>query len=383
MRLLYLSNQRLPTEKAYGRQISKMCLNFSRTESVDLELIYPSRQNQIKESFLEYYGVGDGFKVNKITAPDFHLPGRLEIIVFSVKSLLSAIILAKKVLSMNPDLIYSRDELPLYFLSFFRKNLVFEAHNMQRPRAFMYNRFRKRGIKIITITKALRDDFIKAGFKPDNILVAPDGVDAKLIEKEERTPSDANEARKNLGLPLDKKIIVYTGSLFKWKGVFTLADSAKLIPDVLFIIVGGDERGDEKELRDYLDSNNIRNMTVTGYIKSEEAVRNYLAAADVLVLPNTAHDKISAKYTSPLKLFAYMAARRPIVASDLPPLREVLNESNAILVKPDDAESLANGIKNALSDTSLVDKISQTAFVGVKQYTWENRAKNILNFIQK
>ena len=382
MRLLCLSNQRLPTEKAYGRQIFKMCLNLSQISGVDLELVYPHRENQIKESFLEYYGIKEGLKVSRIMAPDFHLPGRLEIVAFSIKSLLSALALARATLSRNPDVIYSRDELPLYILSFFRKNLVFEAHNMQRPRIFMYNRFRKRRVKLVTITKALKDDFIKADFKPENILVAPDGVDADVINKEENSSSDKESARRVLNLPSDKKIVVYAGSLFRWKGVFSFVDAAKLLSDVVFIIVGGDERGDEIELRQYIAANHIENFKITGYIKSEETIRNYIATADVLALPNTAKDRISERYTSPLKLFEYMAARRPIVASNLPSLREVLNEGNSVLVKPDDALALADGIRRILSDDSLALGIAQKAFEDVKKYSWKERAEKILKFIQ-
>ena len=382
MRLLCLSNQRLPTEKAYGRQIFKMCLNLSQISGVDLELIYPHRENQIKESFLEYYGIRESLKVSRIMAPDFHLLGRLEIVAFSIKSLLSALALTRATLSRNPDVIYSRDELPLYILSFFRKNLVFEAHNMQRPRIFMYNRFRKRRVKLVTITKALKDDFIKADFKPENILVAPDGVDADVINKEENSSSDKESARRVLNLPSDKKIVVYAGSLFRWKGVFSFVDAAKLLSDVVFIIVGGDERGDEIELRQYIADNHIENFKITGYIKSEETIRNYIATADVLALPNTAKDRISERYTSPLKLFEYMAARRPIVASNLPSLREVLNEGNSVLVKPDDALALADGIRRILSDDSLALGIAQKAFEDVKKYSWKERAEKILKFIQ-
>lgn len=383
MKLLYLLNQRLPTEKAYGLQIAKMCSNFARLENVKLELLYPSGRNQIKESIFEYYGIKEAFKVDKIWTPYFYLPGRLEIIAFSIKSIISALILAREALSRNPDFIYSRDELPLYLLSFFRRNLVFEAHKMQTSRTFMYRRLMKSKIKLVVITNSLKDRFVELGFDVKNILVASDGVDTEVINQEENKSSNKESARNILNLSLGKKLVVYTGSLFRWKGVYILADAAKLLPEVLFIVVGGDERGDEKELRDYLDRNNIRNVTVTGYIKSEETVRSYLVVADVLILPNSAKDKVSQKYTSPLKLFEYMASRRPIVASDLPSLREILNENNSILVKPDDALALAEGIKKILGNSALSGQISNLAFEDVKQYTWEKRVQSVIIFIGK
>ncbi len=383
MTLLYLVSQRLPTEKAYGRQIAKMCSKFADLSGVDLELIYPTRHNLIKESFFEYYDIKDNFRISRISAPDFNAPGFLEVLAFGVKNIISALILARAVLTRHPDVVYSREELPLYILSFFRKNLVFESHKMQIPRKFMYRRFKNNGVKIVAIVQALKDDFLKIGFEVKNILVAPDGVDFEIVNKEGTSPSDKGTARILLGLPSGQKLAVYTGSLYRWKGVYVLADAAKLMPGVLFFVVGGDERGDEAEFKRYLVEQRINNVKVTGYIKSEETVRSYLAAADVLILPNSAKDKVSQKYTSPLKLFAYMASRRPIVASDLPSLREILNENNSILVKPDDALALAEGIKKVLNDPVSASHMSNLAFEDAKQYTWEKRAESIINFMNK
>jgi glycosyltransferase involved in cell wall biosynthesis len=381
MKLLYLVSQRLPTEKAYGRQISKMCSKFAEVQGVSLELVYPTRRNPIKKDFFDYYGIKKNFKISRIWAPDFYLPGGLDILAFSFKNLLSALILMRAAINRAPDLIYSRDELPLYILSFFKNNLVFEAHKMQSSRSFIYNRLKKKGIKIVTISRALKEDFIKIGFSPNDALVAPDGVDAEVLEEEEKNPADIESARKTLGLPLTQKIAVYTGSLYGWKGVYCLADAVKLIPEVLFIVVGGDEQGDEVKFRRYLKEKNIGNVRVTGYVNSEKTVRNYLAASDVLILPNTAKDKVSEKYTSPLKLFSYMAARRPIVASDLPSLREILNENNSVLVRPDDALALADGIKLVLSNGALAVRISKKAFEDVKRYSWQERAQKIIAFM--
>ncbi len=381
MKLLFVSNQRLPTEKAYGRQIATMCLNFAKIPGVDLELVYPSRHNIIQDDLFEYFGIEKNFKVSKVKAPDFYASGWLELIAFGMKNLLSALILARAVLSRKPDLVYSRDELPLYILSFFRKDLILEAHKVQNPRLFMYRRLRNCDVRIVAISRGLQDAFIELGFSTRNIFVAPDGVDAAVVWREEKNPSDKQAVRLKLGLPTDKKIAVYAGSLFAWKGIYTLVDAAKLLPEIYFLIVGGDRRGDEDDVRRYLAEKNIGNATITGYIRSEETIRDYLSAANVLLLPNTAKDKVSLVYTSPLKLFSYMAARRPIVASDLPSLREILDEHNSVLVKPDDAQALAEGIKKILGNPITADLMSEAAFRDVKQYTWEKRAEHILEFL--
>jgi glycosyltransferase involved in cell wall biosynthesis len=126
----------------------------------------------------------------------------------------------------------------------------------------------------------------------------------------------------------------------------------------------------------------VHNFRLQGFVPPTQ-VPTYLAAADVLVLPNTAKAAISRLYTSPLKLFEYMAAQRPIVASDLPSLRDILTpQHNAVLVTPDDPTALAAGIAQVLADPHLAERLTRQAAEDVKQYSWEQRATRIWQFIQ-
>ena len=77
-----------------------------------------------------------------------------------------------------------------------------------------------------------------------------------------------------------------------------------------------------------------------------------------------------------------MASQKPIVASDLPSIREILNENNSVLVKADDQRALAEGIKKVLKNKELSDKISQRAYSEVQNYSWQKRANKILEFIK-
>ena len=107
----------------------------------------------------------------------------------------------------------------------------------------------------------------------------------------------------------------------------------------------------------------------------------FIKSADVLLLPNIPSTQESTFYTSPIKMFEYMASGVPIVASDLPSIREILNDRNAVLVKAGDASDLLRGITQALNDEK--NKFGMQAKKDVQQYTWLARAQNILKFIKQ
>ncbi len=86
---------------------------------------------------------------------------------------------------------------------------------------------------------------------------------------------------------------------------------------------------------------------------------------------------------SPMKMFEYMASQRPIIASDLPAIKEILNPDNAFLIKSDSSISLAQSIEKILQNKILADRILKRAYQDIKQYTWQKRVKNIINFINE
>lgn len=379
-KLLYLSNLRLPTEKAYGIQIAKMCEAFAI--QVEVKLIYPRRRNPIKADVFDYYSVEKNFKIKKLPAIDFYITGFLDRITVGIKSFISGATLAFYALFSDADVIYSRDELVIYMLSFFKKGLVFEAHRFSQKRKFFYKRFKNTSVKTVVISKAIEQELIKLGFGEKNILVAHDGVDLKEFNIE----MSQEEARKKTDLPLGKKIVMYTGHLFEWKGADVLLEAARLVSnfefitskfgEILFIFVGGMEY-DIRKFKEKVER--LNNVLILGH-KSHKEIPIYLKAADILVLPNSAKDTISG-YTSPLKLFEYMASRRPVVASDLSSIREVINENIAVLVEPDSPKSLAEGIIKIINNKMLGEKLTQESFDDVQNHTWADRALKILDFV--
>jgi len=219
---------------------------------------------------------------------------------------------------------------------------------------------------------------VKAGVLEDKIHIAPDGVDmARFNGVPER-----EAARDELSLPKDLHLAVYTGQLFEWKGVDTLVRAAAYMDGWKIILVGG-RKDDCIRLRTTVADLGVEDkVTFIDHVPPDR-IPIYLSAADVVVLPNSARFTISSRYTSPMKLFEYMAARRPIIASDLPSLTEVLsNEENALLFQPDDPKGLADCASRLLTDVELKDRIVSKASVDVTGYTWRERALKIIDFLK-
>src|ERR1700683_1585425 len=105
------------------------------------------------------------------------------------------------------------------------------------------------------------------------------------------------------------------------------------------------------------------------------------AAADVLVLPNSGKYSISVRDTSPLKLFTYMASGKPIVASDLPSIREVLTDETATFFKADDPEDLARAINHVCGSNADANVRALNARREVQRYTWDARARVIFTSV--
>ena len=221
----------------------------------------------------------------------------------------------------------------------------------------------------MAISQGLKDFYVSVGVPPSKIMVSHDGVDLEDFD----VSYSKFEARKLAGLPEDKKIILYAGRLDGWKGVRILLDASLLFEeDVMVVVVGGDLNQISNLSREY------PRVKFLGY-KPYKDLPIYQKSADVLVIPNTSNSEISRLYTSPLKVFSCMASGVPIVASDLPAIREILGDNNSILVTPDSPDALYNGIMNVLDHTDSADIMAKQALSDVTKYSWVERAKGIIS----
>jgi glycosyltransferase involved in cell wall biosynthesis len=358
----------MPTEKAHGIQIMEMCQSFSDA-NLDVELVVTNRQTQIETDPFVYYDMKPKFRIKKLFCLDTVGWGRIgfwfETLTFSISVVFYTL--------FKKGLFYTRDEFLALVLTFIGKRPVWEAH-MGHHNVFI-KLLVKLGVRFVVITQGLKDFYMGKGVFDKNIIVAHDGADLDRFN----IKMTKDDAKRRLDLPPDKKIILYKGSLSKWKGADTLARSAEHIKTLnsLYVFIGG-LASDVEQFKQEFTRDNI--LMLGNRPRTETPV--YQKSADVLIVANTAKEDISKLYNSPMKLFGYMASGVPIIASDLPSIREVLNESNASFFTPDDPRSLAESIDLVLNNYNQALIKSNKALEEVREYSWFNRAEKILNFIQ-
>ncbi len=220
------------------------------------------------------------------------------------------------------------------------------------------------------------------------VVTAPDGVD---LARYADLP-DPLEARHRLlvrdsvpeairGLSPDRFTLGYTGHLYAGRGVELILDIARRLPAVQCLLVGG-EPNQVFQVRDQLRVEKLNNVFLTGFVPNAE-LPLYQAASNALLMPYQHHVSASsggdiAPYLSPMKLFEYMACGRPILSSDLPVLREILNSENAICLPYNDVDAWVSTVQALHSNPDRCRALGDQARKDVKSYTWKARSERIL-----
>jgi len=289
------------------------------------------------------------------------------------------------------DLVYTRLPQAAVIAAWKSMETIYEIHDIPQGTAgpLLFRSYLKApgAHRLVTITQALKDEIIQIYGIPGShpsVLVALDGVD---LGRYDDIPNPA-EARRllnahcNLNMDEECFTIGYTGHLYSGRGVALMLEMAERLPSLTFMLVGG-EREDVTNLHLRVESRNLENIILTGFVPNASLPR-YQAACDELLMPyqykvaGSSGGDIS-KYLSPMKLFEYMACGRPILSSDLPVFREVLNDRNAILITPDDIDEWVANIEELRSDPDTRTELANQAKMDVKQYTWKARAERILS----
>ncbi len=248
---------------------------------------------------------------------------------------------------------------------------IYEAHEVfahtakpsQQARLFLLEKeVLLRARHIVAISKGAADGLKKTFGISKPIIVLPSAV-----EYPERLPDKAwSESRMNL---------IYAGSLFGWKGVDDLQDAMCQLPGYHLTVIGG-----TSEQIGRLQSRKVGENCISflGHLPQHE-VQLLLAKACVAILPNRANTESA--YTSPLKLFEYMAAGCAVVATDLPAIHELLGDDGASWAQPNDAASLAQAIRQVCESSDGGASLGKVSRERARQYTWKNRGKKLLNLV--
>jgi glycosyltransferase involved in cell wall biosynthesis len=233
---------------------------------------------------------------------------------------------------------------------------------------------------VVVVSDVLRDQLVEQGVDADRILVNPNGVDvAALAPARAHAPA---EWRRRLGRP-EAPTVGFIGTFGLWHGVRVLPEIMERVAsargDVRWIIVGAgalfEEVRADIERRGLLDR-----VDLTGVVPHERAVE-LLAACDVCVSPHVANPDGTRFFGSPTKLFEYMGLGKPIVASDLEQIGEVIqHERTGLLCPPGDVDAAAQAVLRLLGDDALRGRLGAGAVEAARTtYSWDAHAQRILD----
>ena len=231
---------------------------------------------------------------------------------------------------------------------------------------------RGRRWRFVCISEVLARLIIAAGCPEEAVFAAHDGVDLERFTPE----IDRSTARLRLGLPA-QPIVCHAGHLYDGRGVETLLEAAAP-PARGAVPVRGRHRRRRCPAQGRR-AGGLPNVRFEGDVPNAE-LPLYLFAADALAMAYT-RGTSTHHYMSPMKLFEYLAAGRPIISSDFAVLHEVLtSDRDAIFVPPADAGALVAAIRRVLDDGELAQRMGRLGRQTAARYTWVERQKRVLAF---
>lgn len=398
MRVLYLADIRFPLERANGIQSMETCCALAeRGHEVSL-VVRPDSHVPARDPFA-FYGrppvPGLRIEVAPIGGPA--ASRRAGYLTFAI---------GRAAGRGRQDLIFTRDlgvaAVLLRLPRALRAPLVYEAHGIAADVAAALpdlltgapgaspaklQRLARRDERVwraadgyVTITAALARELERRWGPRERMAVVPDGVRLSTgVGQGGSGTGNTAQSPTSVGDPGPTPFTIgYAGHLYPWKGVDLVIEAVAALKETRGLIVGGHEREPDlarvKAFADELDC--LSRITFTGLIPPADVAAR-LRECSVLALPNPA-SAISREFTSPLKLFEYMASGRPIVASDLPSLREVLrHEENALLAEPGNPQALVAAIERIRQDPALGERLARQAAEDVRGYTWALRAERL------
>ena len=370
MRLAYLSSASIPSRTANSIHVMKMCQALARAGH-EVVLFAPDnadgRELWADDPFA-YYGVASNFTIEHL--PWVRMRGRGYWYGWQV---------AQRVQKSRFDIAYGRNLAACSFASQMGVPVIYEAHSPVeddgRLARYLFGRLiRSPSFRhLVVITEALRRHFEQAWpALKGRVVVAPDGAD----------PLEGEVQAIELGRSEERMQVGYTGHLYTGKGAELVLQLARACPQFNFHIVGGTDA----DLRRWYQRSDLpENLRLHGY-QPHGRLPGYLMAFDVTLLPNQPEVHVHGggrnigRWTSPLKLFEYMAAGRAIVCSDVPVLQEVAEDGvNMLVCRHDAVGDWAAALDRLAADAELRRSLGSTAREQLaSRYSWDIRARYVI-----
>lgn len=265
------------------------------------------------------------------------------------------------------DAVYTPD---VAFLSMMRllpseTSVFYESHNpyddSYKIPTFLEEAALELPEKTFCVSEGVQNSLTEKGVEADRLEVLRNGVDSVYLSEEENYEEN------------ERFEILYVGSFKERKGVDVLVDAFQHLEEKFELtLVGG--RDANKDLLEKIRLDDA--ISFRGRVP-EKQLPGLMQSADVLVLPSN-DTKYQRKFTSPMKLFEYLASGTPVVASELPTTREIAGDT-VFYFKPGNPEALASQIKNAVDE----DEDKAAAVRRAEEFTWEERARRIKEVVEE
>lgn len=371
MRVLYVAASPVPSKSANSVHVVKMAQALTRNGH-KVKLLVPANRRDVnallKEDVFQFYGVEKIFDF--IQFPLY--PTRLG-------TLLYVLFAGLQVKVMRADFVFTRCLPTAYILSKLRIPILFERHsdfgeneelNYRMYDSLIQSRFHR---GTVVVSRPLKEYFVNEfSLDPKMVIVAADGSDP-LPALQMPSPFTKRAGRRNVG---------YIGHLYPGRGIDVIAKMAEARPDVDFHVVGGaaeDLAFWRQELK------KLPNVFFYGHVP-HALTQSYLVNFDVVLAPYQSKVIVAGgghteRWMSPLKIFEYFSSKKPLICSDIPVLREVLeDEVNCLLCPAADVAAWVRALDRLLTDPSFAERIALKAFEDFNNnYTWQQRARKIVS----
>jgi glycosyltransferase involved in cell wall biosynthesis len=377
--ILYATNVRIPSERAHGRQIAHVCRALWQLGH-GVEVVAPYRENVVEQDFWTYEHLSKDVKLTYIGTVDYiakHWPGALKL--WSMNRMLRREMPAV-IGEREPDVVYTRSPALLPALLKTGVPVVLELHQLPRVARHLFVEECNACARVACLTSPMRDALLRWGVEASKLIVEGDAVD---LDRFENLPSPA-KARSKWNLKTDRLVVGYVGrltTLGQETGVATLLQAlaaAKGSKRFFGFVVGGPEADKAR----YEKTAKKLGLTEDDVLFAGEIpavdVPASLRACDVLAMPfpDLPHYRT---HMSPLKMFEYMAADRPLLTTDLPTVRDVLDEKTAVFCRPGDPADFLQALRWIADHPDDAAKRAAAAAALVKRHTWQERMSRILD----